>query len=326
MSKCKVEGLIHVTGEPDTGKSTFAYTAGPSPDKICFLDNDIKGRSIHADLTFGMYRNLVREFTEGKDYKPIAFFNLIMGILDTIKPDQFEVIIFDNFTQLEAGIADFAEAHIGEMSNITPGQVKNMSQLTWPAKRIMYGRVLDAFLEKAPTVILTTHLKDKWVGNIRTEAQIPQCQKPLTEKASLRIWLRHNPNSEAPIGLVLKRISKSIWDEKAGKIIPVSVLPRKLDPCTWDVINHYIDNPLEERIASTPNEFEMGILDGILTEDQRMMLRAALDREQEAEFETAQQEKETQRETILQLKEDGMSIKDIAKRMGMTVPMVRGLM
>ena len=324
--KCKVEGLIHVTGAPDCGKTTFAYTAGPSPDKICFLDNDIKGKALHSDLNFGMYRNLVREFTEGKDYKPIAFFNLIMGILDTIKPGQFEVIIFDNFTQLEAGIADFAEAHIGEMSNITPGQVKNMSQLTWPAKRIMYGRVLDAFLEKAPTVILTTHLKDKWVGNIRTEAQIPQCQKPLTEKASLRIWLRHNPNNEAPIGLVLKRISKSIWDEKAGKIIPVSVLPRKLDPCTWDVINHYIDNPLEERVASTPNEFEMGILDGILTEDQRMMLRAALDREQEAEFETAQQEEETQRETILQLKEDGMSIKDIAKRMGMTVPMVRGLM
>jgi len=249
-----------------------------------------------------------------------------MKKLDALPDGKFELIIFDSFTQLEAGIADFTEAHITEMSNITPGQVKSMSQLTWPAKRIMYGRVLDAFLEKAPTVILTTHLKDKWIGNVRTDAQIPQCQKPLTEKASLRVWLRHNPVGEAPIGLVLKRISKSIWDEKQGKIIPVSVLPRKLDPCTWDVINHYIDNPLEEKVISTPNEFELSILDGILTDDQRMMLRAALEREQQAEIIAIQEEEETQREVIDKMLEDGSTIKEVAKELGVSVAQVRGMM
>ena len=98
--KCKVEGLIHVTGEPDTGKTTFAYTAGPPPKKIAFFDNDIKGKAVHEDLEFGLYVNLVREFTLGKQYKPINFFEMVMRRLEEVEEGKFDLLVFDNWTQM----------------------------------------------------------------------------------------------------------------------------------------------------------------------------------------------------------------------------------
>ena len=324
--KCPVKGIIHVTGEIDSGKSTFAYTAGPEPSRIAFFDNDLKSESIDKDLHFGAYFNLVRMFTQGGNFKPIAFFEMIMKLLDGIKEGEFDLIVFDNWTQIEGGINAYAEAHILEISDLSMGQAKSMSQLTWPAKRAMYGRVLDAFLNKAETVIVTTHLKDKWIGNVRTEAQIPQCQQPLAEKASLRLWLRHNPDSQAPIGLVLKRISKSYYDKEFGKMVIQPVLPRKIKPCTWEVINEYLENPLGDRalrVDEVPDEFELGILDGILTADQKMMFRAGLAASREDNTTPIDVPVEV---IIKEMAAGGMKVGVIAKELGLGIAEVRSLM
>ena len=328
--KCPIKGLIHVTGESDSGKSTFAYTAGPEPERIAFFDNDLKGKSIHKDLHFGAYFNLVRMFTQGGNFKPIAFFEMVMKLLDEIKEDEFDLIVFDNWTQIESGLNAYAEEHILEISDLSMGQARNMSQLTWPAKRTMYGRVLDSFLSKAETVIITTHLKNKWIGKVRTEAQVPQCQQPLAEKASLRLWLRHNPDSQAPIGLVLKRISKSHYDKETGKVVIKPVLPRKINPCTWDVINGYLDNPLGDRALRSdeiPNEFELGILDGVLTADQKMMFQAALRGTEEVQVTPTTPAVIDIPNTVLvkEMAESGMKVSDIAKETGLSVVEVRGI-
>ena len=324
--KCPVKGIIHVTGEHDTGKSTFAYCAGPEPSKIAFFDNDLKAKTIDKELHFGAYFNLVRMFTQGGNFKPIAFFEMVMSLLDKIKENEFDLIVFDNWTQIEGGLNAYAEAHILEISDLSMNQTKSMSQLAWPAKRAMYGRVLDAFLNKAETVIITTHLKDKWIGKVRTEAQIPQCQEPLAEKASLRLWLRHNPDGQAPIGLVLKRISKSYYDKESNKMVIQPVLPRKIKPCTWEVINEYLENPLgdrELRANEVPNEFELGILDGILTDDQKLMFRAGLAASRE---ESDISEHTDMGAMVKEMAAKGMKAGAIAKEVGLGVAEVRGLM
>jgi len=33
-----MKGVIHVTGEHDTGKTTFALECGAQPEQICFFD------------------------------------------------------------------------------------------------------------------------------------------------------------------------------------------------------------------------------------------------------------------------------------------------
>ena len=130
--------------------------------------------------------------------------------------------------------------------------------------------VIDELLQVAPLVILITHLKDQTIGAVKTGAQIPDCKRPLVEKSRLRIWMRHNPSSPAPIGLVLKRLSKVVATDQG--IVPINVLPRKVNPCTWKRILEYWENPIGDREpepSEIPNEFEFSILDGVLTADQK---------------------------------------------------------
>jgi hypothetical protein len=38
-------GLVHLTSEPDVGKTSMALECGADPTKIMFVDSDIKSRS-----------------------------------------------------------------------------------------------------------------------------------------------------------------------------------------------------------------------------------------------------------------------------------------
>lgn len=283
-------GIVNVTGEQDTGKTTFAYTVGVPPAEIAFFDNDLKAEEVHRQLRFGVYHNLVREFRRLRSGKPIDFFNMTMGLVEELPEDRFSVLVFDNWTQMEEGINSWVDEHITEVSNLTMGQVKSASPLTWPYKRLKYAAVLDALLSKAPLVIITVHVKDQWMGMRKTGLKEARCQQPLVEKSALRLWLRHNPDSQAPIGLVLKRIAVSRWNPETGLIEVGSVLPRRFAPCTWERIRWYFNNPVGNRKLNPdeiPTEYELSILDGTLTKDQKMMLELAM-KSPESDFETAE--------------------------------------
>ncbi len=100
----------------------------------------------------------------------------------------------------------------------------------------------------------------------------------------------------APIGLLFKRLSKVEANENG--IVPVNVLPRKVNPCTWGRILDYWNDPIGDREPSaeeTPNDFELSILDGVLTEDQKDALRV-----NRVEAETKQKEENALRRIELE--------------------------
>jgi hypothetical protein len=51
-----VTGIIHVTGEPDVGKTTFALESGASPERTWFVDDDVKGQSTVGELLAAGYQ------------------------------------------------------------------------------------------------------------------------------------------------------------------------------------------------------------------------------------------------------------------------------
>jgi hypothetical protein len=85
-----------------------------------------------------------------------------------------------------------------------------------------------------------------------------------------------------PIALVLKRISKVEITDDGLQVI--NVLPRRITPLEsemsiWQSVNRYWDNPIGNRRpveGENPTSFELGILDGILTEDMKEVWRAEL--------------------------------------------------
>jgi hypothetical protein len=329
-------GLINVTGEPDTGKTTFCLTVpGVKPEEICFFDDDLKGRTIanafaKVDHPFWAYHDLVTEFKESGTTKPIDFYRLVMGKLNqyldfvlTGKRPQPKVVVFDNWSRMETAIRAYSETIMSQISDLSPGQQRAMSQMTWGYTYEEYARILGEFMKLAPMFFITMHVKERWMSPGVLEAR---GQRPLLEKSLFRVWLRHNPDSPAPIGLVLKRIQRMMVTDVG--ITPVSVLPRRVKPCTWETIYQYLETPIGDRSPSldeTPTDFELSILDGTLTADQKNALHLAVAQTQAQvageDAELAAQADLEMSTKARELKASGMGIPAIVKELGNVTPL-----
>jgi len=285
--KNPITGIIHVTGEHDTGKTVFALSCGAPPDRIAFFDDDIKGRSTVEQLKrqgfkFGMYVDLVERFA-GK--REIEINESGMALIESIKPDQFDCIVWDTWTRFESSFHAVIQKNPNRFREFYAPMGKIKAGEMWQVSFAYEAQIIDQLLTKVPLLILTTHLKDDYINDKRTGRQIPDAKKTLNQKSNFRVWLRHNPDGPQPIGLVLKRPVKLEVSDKG--INPINILPRKLKPCTWQIIRKFWDNPVGDRPLKEdekPDEFELSILDGTLTKDQKNILRlAVLEAEQQVQ-------------------------------------------
>ena len=270
-----IKGLIHVTGEPDTGKTTFALECGFRPEEICFFDDDLKTQAIATMLEengtpFGAYFNLTKM---SLNMREVQFHDLVVKLIDEQPIGKYKALVFDTWSRFENTLHPVIQKNPGRFREFysTMGAIKGAEM--WKASFDYEAVLIDKLMQIAPLVILVTHLKDQNIGSVKTGKQIPDCKKPVVEKSRMRIWTRHNPDGPKPIGLILKRLSRVIVDDNG--IRTVNVLPRKLSPCTWKRILEYWENPMDEReglAEENPNEFELSILDGVLTADQKDVL------------------------------------------------------
>lgn len=282
----QLNGIIHVTGEHDTGKTLFALQCGARPSKICFFDDDVKGRATIEQLKsggvkFGAYYDLNELH---KDRREFEFHNAVMDILDRIKPGQYEAIIFDTWTRFastcRALVLNYPNQYRQHWSAM--GKIKGAEQ-NQEATRLE-TQILGYLGTLAETVIVTTHLKDHYFNDAKTGKQIPAGSKALESVPTFRIWLRMNPSGKpVPIGLVLKRPSLSFWNESKQAIDTTNILPRKIvpgqsDTSLWDVIWRHYENPIGDNLGYQPDEYELSILDGTLTKDQARTLRLMVER------------------------------------------------
>ncbi len=278
-----LNGVIQVTGEHDTGKTTFALECGAAPEKILFFDDDLKGRATvneleEAGAKFGRYVDLV-EVGDGK--AELDYHNAVMEILSGLEPGQFDAIVWDTWSHFANTTHAYVLANPTEFKkNWAPmGTIKGAQQ--WQEARRYEAKIISYLQSLAPTVILVTHLKDQYMGKVKVPGkQIPANSNALDRVLRFRIWLRLNPTGRAvPIGLCMKRLDRKHAED--NKIRTVNVLPRKLVPLAsekslWDTIWRYWDVPMGDREPTDdelPTEYELSILDGTLTRDQTHTLR-----------------------------------------------------
>ena len=127
-----IKGIIHVTGEHDAGKTTFALECGAQPDRICFFDDDVKGRSTveqikSAGVKFGAYHDLVA-LASGKT--ELDFYASCMDIVEKIKPGQYDAIVWDTWTNFQNVIHPYVLAHRSQFrATWSPmGQIKGAQE------------------------------------------------------------------------------------------------------------------------------------------------------------------------------------------------------
>lgn len=244
-----------------------------------FVDDDIKGRNTVNQLRaqgteFGKHVDLSAAFREKRE---IDRHNIGLDLINGIEPGQYDVLVWDTWSSFEMTFYPvvakdpkrFREFY-APMGTIASGE-------RWAVSFQYEAQVIGDLLKRVPLVILTTHLKAENVNGKQTGRMIPDAKKTLNQKSNFRVWLRHNPDGPEPIGLVLKRPVK--MQVTPNGLQPINILPRKMKPCTWERIIHYWNEPVGNRPMTTdekPDEYEMSILDGVLTNDQKNILRLAI--------------------------------------------------
>lgn len=301
-----LRGLIEVTGEIGTGKTSFALECGVQPEEIGFFDDDVKGRATVEEFReryqaegrdFGGYFDLVA-LRRGKTL--IEFHQICQDLIEReVIPGRFRVLIWDTWTRFSKTCRHYVNRNQAKFRK--PGPFSKGGG--WSDHRGMKGaeinqegtlheaEILGDLLTRVDTLFVVAHLKTKYVNNQPTEAETPAVGGAVIRLARMRVWTRHNPRGDGvPVGLLLKRPSWKIITDRGLRT--VNPLPRKLTPnvrlvdgeepndeSLWDTIARYTEHPIGNRqplAEETPNTFELGILNDTLTADQKVNLRLAL--------------------------------------------------
>jgi hypothetical protein len=282
-------------GEHDTGKTKFALECGAPADQICFFDDDVKGRAtvddlLATDVKFGAYHDLVK-VAEG--LREVEFHEACCNLVERIQPGQFQAIVWDTWARFQKTfhpvIVENPAAYRKRWSPM--GTIKGAEQ--WQEAERLEAQFLNHLATLAETVVVVSHLKDFYVGDRKVPGkQVPASGRALERVCTMRVWLKHNPASPVPIGLVLKRIDR-MESTPAGLrttcILPRKIVPRADERSLWDSIGRYFAEPVGLRPPTpdeTPDAYELAILEGTLTADQRrtfeLMLQAGVGGEPES--------------------------------------------
>lgn len=278
-----ISGLVIVAGEHDTGKTNFALSCGYQPAELFIVDDDKKTAASLQRLgmdKFPFYRDMVRR-TDG--LREIGVHEYGLSIIEEIAKVKPPVVIWDTWSRFAKTCHPYVAKNPGKFREVwSPmGEIKGAEQ--WQAAFAYESSLIGRILDSAKLVIFTTHLKSQRIGRLVTGKQVPDVSKSVDAMATLRLWLLHNPKSPKPIGLVLKRIEK--WEQTGKGLKPISVLPQRLEPGTWETIFNYWDNPVgdrELRPEEKPNAFELSIIENTLTPEQREVFKLAATAEEDA--------------------------------------------
>jgi len=154
MSSLRKIGIIHVTGEPDSGKSTFLFGCGVKPERMAVFDADLKGSSVAQTLEdmghpFGLFVNMIKETKDMRELEYLAFFR---DKLSKIKSGEFDVIVFDGWSRLENCLHPYVEANPKKfrLKYSSLGAIKGAQM--WQAAGQLEATILQDMLDLVPVL------------------------------------------------------------------------------------------------------------------------------------------------------------------------------
>lgn len=269
-----IKGMIAVTSDYGIGKTTFALECGYLPKDITLIKDDVKETGFEEQ--FNQYVDLV---SMSAGMQLLDFHNECIKMIDKLK--HTKVIIWDTWTQFSETFQPYIIENMIKFRTKKQysGPLEVVGGKIWKDSYRYEGAVISALKSKCDLLILTFHLKSLYVEKTAIpNGYRPEYSKAISKYADLCIWLTPNPNSQVPIGLVMKNISeKRIVD---NKIRATQILPARLEICNWDEILKYWNNPIGNRTPEDhekPNNFELSMIEGTLTPENKQMYQNSID-------------------------------------------------
>lgn len=318
----KLTGIIDIHGESGVGKTLMALGIAP-PDQIAYLFDDVKRPPVDIKQ-LGYYTDLA-QLRQGK--KLLEYHDQVLEQIKQI-PDKCNVIIFDTWQRFGLSCQMWGKLHVDQLrerATMAAGQQFLYGQ-QWGEAYLYEVQVISQLANRFESVVLISHLKDHYESGAKTSKQEPNLGRDIPKACNFRVWLKRNPDSSVPIALVHKTISVTKYD-KSGELEIVNLLPRRLKPLesetsVWQVIERYRKDPFGNRKPTEdelPTEFELSILDGILTAEQKEIWHQNIKEKERQAIEESlflQNEQETVRERVQELKAEGLILPVIAQMIG----------
>lgn len=268
MTIDRINGIVAVISNYGVGKTSFALECGYPPKDMAFINDDVKSTGLEKEFSY--YVNLTEQ--TGK-MKILDFHQHCLTIIDKLK--KHKVVIWDTWTRFQSTFPAYVKANSNEFrdpSQYAPkGSIKVAEQ--YQDAYTYEGMILSYLRTKCDLLIITFHLKQHYENGIAIPDKYrPGHDRGIEKYTDLRIWLTPNPDSQVPVGLVMKNISRRTVTETGIKT--QQVLPLRIPRCNWETIYAYWENPIGDRSPEPeerPNEFELSLIEGTLTpEDKRL--------------------------------------------------------
>lgn len=277
-----LHGVVSISGGVGVGKTSAALGTGAAPERTALLDWD--GKSPGIEL--GFYKSFSEMQVNGNELQMAE--KAVETIVLLSQSDKYDVVILDAWEWFTKALPSYVFKHQNSLrTRWSPnGRFATMQKQAFAKE---YEASLLALLQRsARMVIVVNHLTDQYIDDVRTGRQVPNSSWRLNQVAGFRLWLRQNAHHPCPIGLVVKNVAMRQFDKNRGVIMSVNALPKRLSTeavpgsggyvSIWDIITHYIENPIGTRPPlpyETPSEFEDALITGTLTADEMDAMKTA---------------------------------------------------
>lgn len=263
--------VFGITGEHETGKTTFAVTACPGEETLVY-DFEKSSKSYERDL--GFVRVDVPDEMQAKyggKAKPIDVFNWWVAHVRSIPKGQYRVIVVDPASDIEQGLADYV-AKNPALFGRTMGQYAKMSGLMWGDMKALWKTILADIAARCETFFFVVHMSTVYKGDKPSKERKAKGKVTLFELASVYLRMERNKDkSVKPSAVVLKtRLSKMVVNHETGEVDVKPILPPRIPIATPHSIRQYCLKPADS--DNLKPEEHIGEVN--LTDDERLMLRA----------------------------------------------------
>lgn len=277
-----IKGLVvSVISDFGIGKTEFALGCGYQPNEIIFVNNDSKlppefpNSKGYTPENRG-YKQYVDLMGETKGLRLLEFHDYCLNLIDKLENTN-GAIIWDTWTAMGKTCEPYVRKNPSKFieNGKYTGTLEIIGGKRWNDSWKYEGWLLNALKKKCQLLIITFHLKNRYVAKLPVEGKYdPGHTKAIAQYSDLRLWLTTTDHySRVPIGLVMKNIAKHSLGERG--IERTSVLPPRIPQCNWQSIWSYWDNPAGNRELmpdEIPNDDEAAMIGGYLTDEQKRML------------------------------------------------------
>jgi hypothetical protein len=279
--------VVGVTGEFGSGKTLFLLTIDPDcfdktrPPRTILWGTEA-GLEPYVD-SFAFEHRPLTDVMLRPGYKPEHLYLEWLGQMRAIQPGLFRFGGVDTISEIENGLADWAWAR-PEHFGYTRSQFVKMKGLYWGCVKNLWKQHLSEAAARFECFGFSSHTKLVWEGDEPTREKTAKGKQTLWELASLYLWLDRTPepgSKKAPMkpsGTIFQGKNRLVhFDAASGELRPI--LPPRLPEATPDAIRHYIEHPANYN-ALKAGERALG--DVPLTEDEKLLVNAAIARDQAA--------------------------------------------